>query len=148
MRRAKKAIGTGTRMVKATPKATKSAAATMVGKVKAARGPSDTSSERLGLLAALEPFVSLVNARLNREVVTTEDSFRDPFFAAAIEQGVADATSVVLEMPSVSDRAQTSTRSSPTWPGGPPWVLEFKCFRRTPSGQNAPRTQLAGERVQ
>lgn len=141
----RKVVVTVKEVAATTAKVAKDVMATASDAVKSARRSNEAPVSAAGLLAAAEPFASLVDARLRRSVATTEDSIRYLFFAAAVERGVADPTTVVLEMPSAVRKRTEIDAFIPDPAGGRPWVLEFKYYRRIPSGRNAPRTQLAGK---
>ncbi len=93
--------------------------------------------------ALTDRFVHLLAERLERGVLTTEDSVRYTFFAAMLESGTRPHD-VVLEYPHPAipgARVDTVTLDEN---GEPKDAFEFKYHRRNPGGRNQPLPQQAG----
>jgi hypothetical protein len=94
------------------------------------------------MFKVFEEFRRLLEERLRRGVVTTEDSVRYTFFAALLKSGVTPEQ-VVLEFPHPAiDRAKIDTWL-PFYQDGS-IAIEFKYDRDPPGGKNQPKTQKAG----
>ena len=87
-------------------------------------------------------FAALLETRVSRGVLTTEDSVRYTLFAAMLQNNV-EPDAVILEFPHpVIARAKVDTWL-PDFHGRDV-AIEFKYDRDPPGGKNQPRTQKAG----
>ncbi len=93
---------------------------------------------------AVNSFSRLLERRIEKGVLTTEDSVRYTFYAALLAEGTIPPDQVVMEYPHpqiLSARVDTmllDDRLTPTV------AMEFKYDREIPSGRTAPRPQKAG----
>jgi len=94
----------------------------------------------------LKDLTRSLEERLERDIITTEDTVRYYFFLRLLEAGIQH-DAMILERPHPHARLQQKRIDlSVTWPGGM-WDLEVKYHRPIPSGRNRPRTQLRGQVV-
>lgn len=92
----------------------------------------------------IDRFADLLQARLMRNYRVTEDSIRYTFFAAALSSEQIDPGDIELEAthPGIP-RAEIDTVIHGV--ADQDVAVEFKYDRPLPGGQNAPRTQRAGQ---
>ena len=87
-----------------------------------------------------------LEARLERDTITTEDTVRYYFFLRLVDAGI-QPDAMILERPHPHSRLQQKQIDlSVAWRGGT-WDFEVKYHRPIPSGRNRPSTQLRGQVV-
>ena len=95
--------------------------------------------------AIVEQFSSLLNDRLSFCVNTTEDSVRYTFFASILYSGVWHPHEMILEFTHPEIQRAKVDLYIPSARFNPAEVIEIKYHRYTPSGQNSPMPQKAGQ---